>query len=237
MIDNDQVRAMSQFVARMQVEASHQATAHTALDQVSTLIPDTDWASMTLRLRGGRMTTLASTHDIATQADELQYALDEGPCVENARGHDWYRSRDVAKDHRWPRWGPRVAELGVGSLLSLQLQEGGQPIGALNLYAEHDGRFDDDSEIEFAILYAAHLAVVLASTRRIDGLTTALHTRHTVGIAQGMLIERYGLDIDRSFALLRRYSSHRNMKITDLAAQIVLTGQLPPDPEAGTSVD
>lgn len=177
------------------------------------------------------MTTLGSTHDISSQADELQYVLDEGPCVENARGHEWYRSGDVARDHRWPRWGPKAAALGVASLLSLRLHLRDETIGALNLYSRRAGAFDDEADLEFAVLYSAHLAAALASSRKIGGLTTALHTRHTIGIAQGILIERYGLDVDRSFALLRRYSNDQQVKVKDLADQIVATGQLPSDPD------
>jgi GAF domain-containing protein len=227
---NPQVRALARLVTRMQSEADQDTTARAALDQVLTLVGDTEHASLTLRVRGGRTTTLASTDPRATRADDLQHTLDEGPGVTTALGHEWIRSGDVAHDRRWPRWGPQAAALGIGSALSLPLQADDGPFGSLSLYSSATGCFADEDDLDFALLYAANLSAALTSSRRIGGLAAALRTRHVIGAAQGILIERFGLDLDRSFALLRRYSSEHQVKVRDLAERIVATGRLPEEP-------
>jgi hypothetical protein len=40
-------------------------------------------------------------------------------------------------------------------------------------------------------------------------------------------MERYGLTVEGSFALLRRYSNTYNVKVAQLAADVVATGTLP----------
>lgn len=48
--------------------------------------------------------------------------LKEGPCVEAAWEDALVHLRDTGRaDRRWPRFAPRAAALGVGSMLALQL--------------------------------------------------------------------------------------------------------------------
>jgi AmiR/NasT family two-component response regulator len=46
-------------------------------------------------------------------------------------------------------------------------------------------------------------------------------------MAQGIAMERYGIDAQQSFELLRRLSSTTNVKLRDVAAQIVETRTIP----------
>lgn len=54
-----------------------------------------------------------------------------------------------------------------------------------------------------------------------------MESRHLIGVAQGILMHTYDLDLDRSFELLRRYSSHTNTKLRDVARHVVDHGRLP----------
>lgn len=112
-------------------------------------------------------------------------------------------------------------------MLSVRLATEERPLGALNLYAPQAGRFEDRDEVAFALLYAAHVAVALASAKEVEGLHSAVASRHVIGLAQGMLMERYGLSVDASFELLRRYSSTHNIKLAHIAADLVATRELP----------
>ena len=46
-------------------------------------------------------------------------------------------------------------------------------------------------------------------------------------MAQGIAMERYGIDQHQSFELLRRLSSTTNVKLRDVATQIVETRAIP----------
>ena len=61
-----------------------------------------------------------------------------------------------------------------------------------------------------------------------DQLRRALATRTTIGVAIGIVMERFGLDQDSAWAFLQRVSSRQNVKVVDLARLIIDHG-LPDD--------
>jgi AmiR/NasT family two-component response regulator len=63
--------------------------------------------------------------------------------------------------------------------------------------------------------------MALGRARRDEDLTAALLTRKVIGQAIGILMERFGLDEDRAFAYLVRVSSRSNVKLRDVAKEIV----------------
>jgi AmiR/NasT family two-component response regulator len=54
-----------------------------------------------------------------------------------------------------------------------------------------------------------------------ENMNAALSSRTTIGIALGILIERYGLDQDGAFRYLTRVSSSSETKLREVAAQVV----------------
>ena len=52
-------------------------------------------------------------------------------------------------------------------------------------------------------------------------LRTALAHRDTIGMAKGLLMERYDVDADAAFAILRRTSQRSNTKLAKVAAELV----------------
>ena len=133
---------------------------------------------------------------------------------------------DLHSDRRWPTWGPRVADMGVHSVLSVQLSTPSEVLGALNLYAERRQAFDGD-DVDAALIFTTHAANALGTARLVTGLQTAMESRHLIGVAQGILMHTYDLDLDRSFELLRRYSSTTNTKLREVARHVVTHGCLP----------
>lgn len=219
-------------VAGLAVADDEAGLTRLAVDQVSALVPGADLCGITQRGRRGRLDSLAVTDELAARSDELQYELDEGPCVAAATDDaPAFLVDDTARDARWPRWGPRVAELGVRSVLSVRLPATGMhdrhaPLGAINLYARAPGALGS-ADAALVGLYARHLAVVWASLRRARTLADAAESRHVIGLAQGLLMAQLGLTQDSSFELLQRLSSTSNTKVRDLAAAVVAAGRLP----------
>ena len=100
-------------------------------------------------------------------------------------------------------------------------------MGALNLYSGTTGAFADRDVVDLALVYAVHATTALSSARRASTLQTAVSSRHVIGMAQGIAMERYGIDQHQSFELLRRLSSTTNVKLRDVATQIVETRAIP----------
>ena len=57
-------------------------------------------------------------------------------------------------------------------------------------------------------------------------LMEALESRTVIGEAVGIMMERYGLDADTALGALKRVSQQRNVKVRDLAAELVATGRV-----------
>lgn len=173
-----------------------------------------------------KIETAGATDDVIFKADQLQSDLGEGPCIEAVLAKSTFVVHDTENDARWPNFGPYAAELGLYSILSVQLQTADRTFGALNFYCSRPREFDAD-DIATAEVFAIHASVALATARREDGLKLAISARESIGQAQGILMERFNLNPGQAFAVLQRYSQNRNVKLRIVAQQLVETRQLP----------
>jgi GAF domain-containing protein len=218
------------FFARLSTDLlelhEEEPTLQRVVDRAVQVVGPCEWCGISLRKRRKKVETAASSSEVARLCDALQYDLGEGPCLEAIWDNDWYATHDTSTDDRWPRWGPRVAEHGVGSVLSIQLATETETLGALNLYAGPVHAYQPD-DIDLALIFAAHATNALSAARLVTGLQTAVQSRHLIGVAQGILMNRYELTLDQSFEVLRRFSSQANIKLRDLAAAVIEHRRLP----------
>jgi hypothetical protein len=227
---------LSAFAALSQellAEHDEQALYSLICERVTRVVPAADLCGITVRRRRGRLESAATTDPVAEQADQLQYQLSEGPCVDATRQEedDCHLAPDLARDPRWPSWGPRAAELGIRSLISVRLpsdtmHERHQPLGALNLYSGTPDAFGAD-HLALARVYARHAANALAAARQITSLEQATTSRHLIGVAQGVLCQRYDLEPEGAFELLGRLSSEHNLKLRDIAERVIAERGMP----------
>lgn len=187
---------------------------------------DCQHAGLTVFRSGGSFETLAPTSPLVSEADQLQYQLGEGPCVEAAWEEETFVSNDLARDPRYPAWGPKAAAMGFGSLLASRLSIGGSTIGALNLYSTETREYSADDR-DTAVIFASHAAATIMTVRERENLKHAVEGRTLIGQAQGILMERFDLDADRSFAVLRRFSQTQNLKLRRVAELVIENGSLP----------
>jgi hypothetical protein len=178
--------------------------------------------------RGKRLLSSASTSGIAEECDVLQHRRREGPSVEVLWKTEVCLVEDTVVDTRWPVWGRRVSELGMSSVLAVHLAAGSRMPGSLTFYSSKPDAFDA-AAIAVAFSYTTHAAVALFTARAATGFAQAVETRHMIGVAQGVLMARYGLDLDSAFELLRRHSNSTNTKLRDVARQVADDGGLPRD--------
>lgn len=200
-------------------------TLHEILTQARFAIA-ADGAGVMIRHRR-RVEVAAASDDEVRAVDELQISAGEGPCRSAALGGPSYVIiADMAADERWPAWARPVARLGWHSALSLQLATHNELLGALNLYCRRDGAFDED-DADTAALFARHASIALAAALEVRSLRQAIGARHTIGLAQGILMERYDIDADRAFTVLRRHSQQHNVKLRAVAEQVIEHRRLP----------
>jgi GAF domain-containing protein len=179
-----------------------------------------------LLVKDGRVTTAAATGPEVQRADELQMQSGEGPCLQAITHREDYLSDDLRNDERWPVWGPLAADLGWNSILSIGLIGGDKAFGALNLYSRQTAYFAAE-DLGLGEVFSAQASVALAGARERDTLLRAVEARHLIGQAQGILMERYSIDAEQAFTVLRRYSSHMNRKLRLVAGDVVAHRKLP----------
>lgn len=220
--------AFAQIAATMSDSPTPASTAQEAVGFAREQL-DADHAGITLVRSGHRLETLAPSDDLVEKVDALQHELAEGPCRDTSWQGDTLVVPDIGRDDRWPHWGPQVAALGIVSALSVELATSdARRIGSVNLYWSVPRTFDRD-DVAFAHVFARHAAIAIAGAIDEANLNLALDGRKRIGQAQGILMERYGLDEARAFEVLRRYSQNHNRKLRHVADDLVATRALPPD--------
>ncbi|MET0447339.1 MAG: GAF and ANTAR domain-containing protein [Aeromicrobium sp.] len=169
--------------------------------------------------------TIVPTSAEVVKVDEIQHEVAQGPSLDAIAAEDTVFAPDLRVDDRWPRWRTAALDVGIGGVVSARLQSRGRTIGALNLYTREPERLSSSQAMTLELL-AKHAAAALAAAMDHSSLTQALLTRSVIGRAQGVLMERYGLEDARAFAVLKRYSQDSNTKLRDVAARI-LDGEEP----------
>jgi GAF domain-containing protein len=187
------------------------------------------YAGIALHSRGSRSEIAAVTDPVVAEVFEMQLASDTGPLVTALRDRTSVLISDTTTEERWPQWAAKVAALGVRSVLDVPLVAGTQrarTVGVLGLYSPEPDAFGADDEA-IAYILARHASVAVATARHEASMAQAVDARKLVGQAMGILMERFAIDGDRAFAILKRYSQDNNTKLRDVAQQLIDTRRLP----------
>jgi GAF domain-containing protein len=181
-----------------------------------------DAAALVLATDGVRVAALAS-EEPAAETDLLQWELAEGPGLESLRSQLDFMTGDVGADTRWPHWGPRAAAIGWLSVVSKRLSVSHQCFGALNLYSRNRDAFGP-RDLEVAEFFARYASLSLAGAHERDALLTASQSRQTIGIAEGILMQRHALDPEAAFTRLRQRGRKHHTTLLVAAQQIASEG-------------
>jgi GAF domain-containing protein len=206
-------------------------TVQTALGLVTALAVETidgaSGAGVTLVDVQGLKVTAAATSERVGQADDLQYQLDEGPCLSAVAQLELIRVDDLEQDERWPRWRTAALPLGVRSSLSAPMISQGRALGAVKVYADVPDAFSAAHE---ALLrrFADQAAILLAEVASLDradrlseSLQSALRTRNVIALASGILMERHGLTEERAFLELVESARRERRELVEEATSVI----------------
>ncbi|RYC09628.1 GAF and ANTAR domain-containing protein [Nocardioides zhouii] len=200
-------------------------TLQTIVEVACNSVPGFDHVGISTLEKKGDVETRAFTGDLVLPLDKLQYSLGEGPCSATLQGDEAVSVSSLRHEQRWPRFVPQALALGVRSQLAVKLHLDGDTLGGINFYSTFSDEVSEDARA-LAPLFATHAAIALGHAQEREELTAGLQSRRVIGQAIGLLMERYQMSDDRSFAFLVRASSHRNIKLRAVAEELVADANL-----------
>ncbi len=199
-----------------------ETVTHLAVD----LIDGADWAGVTAQFDSSPFTA-ASTHARVQSVDDVQYALDDGPCLRAMRSRKVVAMSAADVRSEFPDLASAAQQSQVGSFLAAPLGAHGESVGALNLYSQADAGFDGIDEDFIAILSgcADRGLSEYATTHSAETLAAQLHqaiqNRAPIEQAKGILMAVHQISPEEAFGMLREQSMRGNVKLHDLAVSFV----------------
>jgi GAF domain-containing protein len=195
------------------------------------LVPGTHEVGVTLLPRTPRaVPEHFATGPSADASAALEDRLGEGPAHDATEYGRTVRVDDLGADTRWPCYTAQAAGLGVRSLLVAALPSAHGPHGTFAVCSPEPEAFGRAAE-QIMPNVANRVAIALAHADMLRHMRRAIDSRTTIGQACGILIERHKIRPDEAFEMLVRASQHNHLKLRDIAARLVETGQ---EPEAIT---
>lgn len=192
-------------------------------DAAPHLVDGCHHASLMIK-RNGRLVTAAASDDVARRVDELERQIGEGPCVDAIEEEAAQLDDDLTAACAWPTLRDRVLEeTPVRGMAGFRLIVENEKVGALNLFSDHPLALTGSSVNQAAVL-AAFASIALMAAQRQEQVTTlrdGLNSNREIGKAIGLMMAFHKVDDDAAFEILRNASQDMNIKISEIAKQIV----------------
>jgi GAF domain-containing protein len=221
---------LAALAARMSPMLLSTDSVEAAVDVLTTLageaIGAATGAGVSLLDEQGQRTSKGATSAVVLEADDLQYRLDQGPCLTAWAEQRTVRVDDVDLDPRWPQWSESVRSLHVLSTLSVPMVLPGRALGAVKVYSELRGAFDERAE-KLLEGFAGTAALLLGNASSLENaqrlsadLRDALEARDSVQLARGVIMQRDGLNEDEAFQLLVNEARVSDRGLRQVADQV-----------------
>jgi GAF domain-containing protein len=189
------------------------------------LLGSADGAVLTLLEDGPGVTV--TTDPLFASADEARRGAGQGPSLTAVAGRRVVVSGSLGSDLAWPRFGSRVARLGLHSALAVPLIVHETLVGVVTVYARAEDAFGDEDVLilqDYARLVAAvarNAHVLARSQDQIEQLNEALRLRPVIDQAIGIIRYRTGKSEREAFLRLCEISNAQHLKVSDTAEDLV----------------
>jgi GAF domain-containing protein len=194
-----------------------EAIAHTARDAV----PGFDHVGVTVVRVDGTLATVAATGPLVREMDNLQYDVEQGPCLDALRRRALVLAEDLqAQAHNWPRYASQASAAGVRAQMGMRLHNKHQTLGGLNFYSTAAEVIHPGAPGR-ANLFAAHAAIALAHARHVDDLSDEIPAQQEIDQAIRILVDQFEITEDRAMYYLIRVSTVAELDLPDVAREVV----------------
>lgn len=193
-------------------------------DAVLNHLPACEAVAMHLIVDGGLRTVCFTAR---SDAVEQPGQSPEGePCLASMQTRTRLSTTERVRTD-WPSFADYMERHGFGSILSVTLATEDKVLGSMGLYAVAPDAFDEDDVVVAAAAGQVCADTVAAAREIIDArelaeqLEQAMQSRAAIEQAKGILMAVRGVDQDQAFEIIRKSSQDQNIKVRDIAEQIV----------------
>lgn len=226
---------LSTMFARMNSMLLDEKTVDNAVillsEAAKAAIPHALGAGATVLDPAGRPMSTGSTDEAVREADAHQYTLGEGPCLSAWAAKSPMLIDDISDDERWPQWTSAIAHLPIRSVLSVPLVHDEAALGAIKVYSSSAGAFDESS-IRLLGLFEGPASALLAHVQSTDlparlseSLQSALSTRDTINLANGVLMAEHSIDTDTAMTRLIGMARASGQNLLSCAEDVIASSQ------------
>ncbi|OBJ70890.1 GAF and ANTAR domain-containing protein [Mycobacterium colombiense] len=189
-----------------------------------------DHASLLVR-ENDKYVTMGASDRLAEAIDDLERRAGDGPCIDAIEEETPQIDTDLTTPSLWPKLAALlVAETPVRGAMGFRLLVDKRKGAALNLFSDTPNMFDAESAGRAAVLAAFASVAINAVNKGEDAasLRRGLISNREIGKAVGMLMMLHEMSEDDAFDLLRRHSQALNVKLAEVAREVIEhRGQLP----------
>lgn len=171
--------------------------------------------------------TYVYTDSVVPEVDQAQYRTGDGPGI---AAYDLGDPVVVGDTRTWDEYRPfcaSAADQGVLCVMSLPLESSRERLGAMSFYSRDAHAFGSDALAAVADL-VDQTAYLLANAQAYwdartlaENLTEAMSSRAVIEQAKGVIMGSTGCTAPEAFEQLKAQSHHENVKVRDLAEEIV----------------
>lgn len=189
---------------------------------------DVGAAGVMLRSPDGDLRVVATSSEALRVLELFELQSQEGPGIDCLASATPVVEGDLSTaDGRWPDFAAKTLAAGFRSVHVVPMRLRGTVIGAVSLFRGQPGTMAP-ADVDAAQALADVATIALLQHRAAkdaqllaEQLDHALSSRVVIEQAKGVIAERDGLDMDEAFSVLRSYARSNNLRLADVAAQVV----------------
>jgi GAF domain-containing protein len=217
--------AVTQLIQNVRAEVDgHKGPIWALMTAAAMKLSAVEYASIVRVAQGDAVRTLASTDGRLRFLNKLQQRYRQGPSLDAAWESQARRVDDLTCERRWPIFSAEAAAFtSIRSMLCVPLLTPHPGRTALNMYADRPSAFGPEDELT-ALTFASDAEAILELGRRAERYRQAQTNRELVGLAKGIVMERFAVDAVTAFSLLAEMSKDRRQPVSVVARGLVSTG-------------
>jgi hypothetical protein len=224
--------ALPELTSLLIASGSFEEMVQSVCELAARLVPMAATCAITL-VQDGHAIFTGSADALAGQLDEQEHELHQGPCLQALATGAIISAPDLSREDRWNGFPTRAIAHGISSIYFSPLRVSDQVIGVLNMYGAAVDAFDEEARALIALLVTLTSVTISTAmghfeeTQLSGHLRRALSNRSVIDQAIGIIIASQNCGPNEAFDVLRTASQDRNIRVRDVASQVVQTAATP----------